>query len=281
MTCSINHTMPILRWAGGKIWLRKYLPYLIPENEFSNYHEPFLGAGSVFLSLNITKKAFLSDLNEELINTYLSVKRSPNEVINILKNYSNTEDFYYKIRDTIFLDPAENAARFIFLNQTSFNGIYRVNLKGQYNVPFGHRKKNFLQPDIINNFSFALKKARLFSGDFSLIKENVRKNDLIFLDPPYTVSHNDNGFIKYNQRLFSLDDQRRLSDLIDYIKRKDAYYVLTNAAHKTILEIFEKDDTLIHLQRANLIGGTNAKRGHTTEYIFTNINNSVLHGIHQ
>ncbi|MCK4823375.1 DNA adenine methylase, partial [bacterium] len=100
----------------------------------------------------------------------------------------------------------------------------------------------------------------------------IRKGDLIFLDPPYTVSHNDNGFIKYNPKLFSLEDQKRLSELIDFITSKDAYYILTNAAHKTIEEMFEKGDRLLKKNRANLIGGTNAERGQTTEYIFTNGN---------
>ena len=95
----------------------------------------------------------------------------------------------------------------------------------------------------------------------------------MFLDPPYTVSHNNNGFIKYNQKLFSLDDQIRLSKLIDYIKRKDAYYILTNAAHLKVLEIFEKGDNLFTMQRASLIGGTNAERGEISEYIFSNIKN--------
>ena len=130
-----------------------------------------------------------------------------------------------------------------------------------------------MEPEILRQVSLSLKKATLFHGDFLLTQQNIKKNDLIFLDPPYTVSHNDNGFIKYNQKLFSLDDQERLSKLIDFIKRKGAFYVLTNAAHTTILEIFEKGDLLIPLQRANLIGGTKAIRGHTTEYIFTNFKN--------
>lgn len=268
----VEHTVakPFLRWAGGKNWLVKYLDKLLPKNGVNNYHEPFLGGASIFLAVNPTKRAYLSDLNKELIDTYSTLKTDPEGIIKALKTYKNTEDFYYKLRDKKYSDPTKQAARFIYLNQTSFNGIYRVNLKGKYNVPFGHRSKNFLETDKLRFISLRLKNATLFHGDFAISKRRIRKGDLIFLDPPYAVSHNDNGFIKYNQKLFSLEDQKRLSELIDFIKSKDAYYILTNAAHKTIEEIFKKGDRLLKKNRANLIGGTNAERGQTTEYIFTN-----------
>ncbi len=266
-----DQVKPILRWAGGKNWLVKHLDKLVPPNGFKNYHEPFIGAASIFLSINPGKKAFLSDLNKELIDTYKTLRDNPEGIINVLKTYHNTQDFYYMLRGMDFEDPNEKAARFIFLNQTSFNGIYRVNLNGVYNVPFGFRTKDFLEAENLRLVSFRLRNAILLDGDFSLIRKNVRRGDLVFLDPPYTVSHNNNGFIKYNQKLFSLDDQKRLSELIDIIKRKDAFYILTNAAHQTIREIFEKGDTIYEKSRASLIGGTNAVRGITTEFIFTNI----------
>ena len=99
----------------------------------------------------------------------------------------------------------------------------------------------------------------------------MKAEDLVFLDPPYTVSHNQNGFIKYNQKLFSIEEQYRLSAYIDYIRQKGAYYILTNAAHETILEIFNKGDRVITLDRNSLIGGKNSKREKISEYIFTNI----------
>jgi DNA adenine methylase len=269
---------PFLRWAGGKSWLVKHLDSLILQNGFKNYHEPFLGGGSIFLSINPPNKSFLSDLNKDLIETYISIKNDPEKVIQVLKTFRNTEEFYYSIRAKKFQNSYKKAAQFIFLNQTSFNGIYRVNLHGVYNVPYGHRTKVFLEPDVIRKVSHSLKKVTLFDGDFSISKQNIKKDDLVFLDPPYVVSHNDNGFLKYNQKLFSLDDQQRLSELIDFIKRKDAYYLLTNAAHKTIAKIFEKGDKIITLNRANLIGGINAQRGQTTEYIFTNVKNHFPHG---
>ena len=261
---------PILRWAGGKKWLSPFIHELVRNNTYRNYHEPFLGGGAIFLSLQ-PSMAYLSDLNKELINTYKTVRDNPIGVINKLKEFKNTENFYYKIRS---LRPDSNiakAASFIYLNQTSFNGIYRVNLNGEYNVPYGFRKKNFLDEENIKQMSRLLKKASLINCDFECIKPNIKKKDLIFLDPPYTVSHNLNGFIKYNQKLFSLSDQYRLSDLVDYIKRKDAYYIVSNAAHETIKQIFDKKDSIVKLRRGSLIGGLNAKRGVVDEYLFTNL----------
>ncbi len=264
-------TKPFLRWAGGKTWLVKHLGELLSQVNFKNYHEPFLGGGSIFFSLPTHKKAFLSDLNDDLIKVYKTIRDDPDGIIKVLKSFQNNEEFYYKIRGENPTDPVEHAARFIYLNQTSFNGIYRVNLKGVYNVPFGFRSKNFFEPEILNEASRKLKDTELFSCDFNETRKNVRKGDLVFLDPPYTVSHNNNGFIKYNQKLFSLKDQGRLSKYIDSIRKKGAYYVLTNAAHQKIGEIFEKGDKRIELKRASLIGGTNATRGSVSEYIFTNI----------
>lgn len=264
-------TKPFLRWAGGKTWLIKHLKEIVGSLSFNQYHEPFLGGGAVFFALSPEKKSYLSDLNPELINTYQVIKDSPHAVVNILKTFENSEKFYYWIRSQVFENEVEQAARFIFLNQTSFNGLYRVNQRGEYNVPFGHRSKSFLEEDKLIEASTYLKNAHLTFGDFTCNMKEIKKGDLVFLDPPYTVSHNNNGFIKYNQKLFSLDDQKRLSAFVDYIKLQGAYYILTNAAHQVIKEIFEKGDLRLERNRASLIGGENAVRGKVSEYIFTNI----------
>lgn len=262
---------PFLRWAGGKNWLIKYLVSIISESDFNNYHEPFLGGGSIFFSIRPSNGSFLSDLNSELIGTYITLRNSPEELIKELGSYKNNERFYYKIRDSKPTTSIEKASRFIYLNQTSFNGIYRVNLKGDYNVPYGYRKKDFFDPLVLRSTSDSLRNSKIFCGDFSTIEGNIKSGDLIYLDPPYIVSHGDNGFIKYNQKLFSLEDQFRLCKFIDIVKNKGAFYILSNAFHPKIREIFNKGDYIIELKRASLIGGKNAVRGKISEYLFTNI----------
>jgi DNA adenine methylase len=267
-----SKTKPFLRWAGGKNWLIKHLETILPNTQFNNYHEPFLGGASMFLSLGHDHQSFLSDLNKELIETYITLKESPEELIQELQSYKNNEKFYYKIRKSKTSDQIKKAARFIYLNQTSYNGIFRVNLKGEYNVPYGFRTKDFCEPSVLRNVSTKLKNCHFRNCDFADIQTNISHNDLVYLDPPYTVSHSNNGFIKYNQKLFSLEDQYKLSLFIDTLKAKGAYYVLSNAYHPKIREIFHKNDTIFELQRASLIGGKKATRGQIKEFIFTNLN---------
>lgn len=261
-----------LRWAGGKNWFVKHIHKYLPKNGFRDYHEPFLGGGSIFFCLN-TNISYLSDLNEDLIKTYTEVRDNVEEVLSELRQYKNTEAFYYQIRENKkTTDTAKEAARFIFLNQTSFNGIYRVNLNGKYNVPYGFRTKDFFQPDNLRNASIALKNANIFAGDFTEILPNIKTNDLVFLDPPYTVSHYNNGFIKYNSKLFSEDDQIKLSKLISEIKNRGAFYIMTNADHDQVHEIFKcNGDKHTTEERASLIGGKNSKRGIYKEAIYTNV----------
>ena len=263
---------PFIRWAGGKTWFTVYLQQLVADVSIEHYHEPFLGGGAAFFSLEHTKRSYLSDANQQLINTYIQVRDNPQQVIDLLGQFHNTEEEYYRVRTELTYDnTVENAARFVFLNQTSFNGIFRVSKKGVYNVPYGFRKNWKYDVDRILQASNKLQNTRIESGDFEINKYRIKAKDLVFLDPPYTVSHNNNGFIEYNQKLFSLDDQYRLARYIDYIKKKDAYYILTNAAHEVISEIFEKGDRRIELVRQNTIGGKNANRQRIQEYIFTNI----------
>lgn len=235
-----------------------------------HYHEPFLGGGAVFFSIQPNLRSYLSDTNEDLINTYICIRDNVERVIEILKEYENSETEYYRLRDNKADSSVERAAQFLFLNHTSFNGIYRVNKQGRYNVPYGGRAWE-CDTSILRNASMKLKNTNIKTCDFERNKKNIAAGDLVFLDPPYTVTHNNNGFIKYNQKLFSIEDQIRLSKYIDFVKRKDAFYILTNAAHIRIEEIFEKGDTKIELNRKSLVGGRNAKRDNVSEYLFTNI----------
>ena len=152
----------------------------------------------------------------------------------------------------------------------SFNGIFRVNLNGKYNVPYGNRENYNFDFDNIISVSSALQNTKITQSDFSKTINNVKKGDLSFLDPPYTITHNLNGFVQYNQKIFSLEDQYKLAEMIQEIKTK-AFYILTNAAHKKVKEIFDDTDTLLEISRASVIGGKGAIRGRYSEYLFTNI----------
>ncbi len=264
---------PFLRWAGGKRWLLREVPTLLGSFAVGRYHEPFLGGGSMFFGFAPPGWSYLSDLNEELIETYEVVRDHPEAVGARLDRHPNSLSHYYKIRDENPSDPVERAARFVYLNHTSFNGIYRVNLDGRYNVPYGNREStNTPTPDDLRAVARRLKRVTFGRGDFASVLDNVRSGDFVFLDPPYTVAHNLNGFIKYNHKLFSFEDQRRLRGVIDEIRSRDAYYLLTNAAHDSISKLFTiRGDRRLTLTRRNVIGGKNADRGRATELVFTNV----------
>jgi len=239
---------------------------------FGRYFEPFLGGGAMFLGADRPRSARLSDLNSDLIETYEQVRDSPDEVSSLLAEFDNNETEYYRIRAEVPGSPLERAARFIYLNHTSFNGIYRVNLKGEYNVPFGNRPRPNI-PDIehLRAASRRLAGTTLRAEDFEDCVRTAEEGDLVFLDPPYSVAHNNNGFVKYNQRLFSFTDQERLREVVLSLRDRGVYYVMTNAAHDSIRQLFELGDQRLELQRRSVVGGRSAARGMATEYLFTNM----------
>ncbi len=267
---------PFLRWAGGKSWLTKNIANYLP-NQFNNYHEPFLGGASIFLHLKsndlITGYSFLSDFNDELINAYNQIQADAETLITELKKLKNTKDDYYKIRSSKPRSDKMKAVRFIYLNKTSFNGLYRVNLRGEYNVPYGFKNtKDLFEFENIRAIAKILNQSvNINSGDFYDSLDLIEANDLVFLDPPYTVAHENNGFIKYNQKIFLWEDQERLLQFLKDIDQKGAYYILTNAAHKNINELFSEIGFMQQVQRSSNIGGKGATRKKVNEYIFTNI----------
>lgn len=268
---------PFLRWAGGKSWLTKIISQYIPEN-FNDYYEPFLGGGSVFFYLKtnnyIQNDSFLSDVNPHLISSYKVIRDSPEMLIECLKKFNNDSITYYIEREKKYESPIQEAARFIYLNRTSFNGIYRENLKGKYNVPYGHKVyKSLFDFDNLRNVSESLKKAEFYVSDFSKIMSNSKKGDLVFIDPPYTVAHENNGFVKYNQKIFTWEDQIRLKDCILELEKKGVYYILTNAYHSSLIDLYDSIGFQNKLERFSVVGGINAKREKYHEIIISNVNN--------
>ena len=259
-----------IRWAGGKSWLIPYVSQLVDGLDYNNYYEPFMGGASIFFSLALPNNGCLSDVNAELVNTFCAVRDNPERIIEYLKEYATDEASYYSIRATEPKGKYQKAARFLYLNANSYNGLYRVNRSGKYNVPYGKKGATVNYARLLE-VSEKLKGTEIVCQDFFEISNRIREGDLVFLDPPYTVTKEDTGFVEYNSTLFSLDDQQRLSLLIDHINDVGAYYILTNAAHEKIIEIFDEKGRRITLERNSLIGGKNSFRGKVQEYIFTNI----------
>lgn len=271
----IKYTKPLLRWAGGKSWLTNFLDQYLPT-KFNNYYEPFLGGASIALFLKqkglLNHNVLLSDMNKNLINFYEIVRDQPTKIILELKKYQNEKEEYYLERNKIYRSSIKKAAQFYYLNRTSFNGIYRENLNGKYNVPYGFKTYSKLfDNEQILDFSKHIKNMRFSVCDFFDISQDIDKGDLVFLDPPYTVAHENNGFVQYNQHIFSWEDQERLAQLLLHISNRNAYFILTNAAHESIFSLFEELGTLHILQRSSTIGGKGANRSQVNEYVFTNI----------
>lgn len=270
-----KYIKPLLRWAGGKNWILKYIDQYLPK-EFKNYFEPFVGGASIALFLKqnnkLKNKVFLSDSNRQLINFYKTIQKYPDQIISELDKYKNEKEEYYLERDKNYLSDIECAAQFYYLNRTSFNGIYRENLKGEYNVPYGHKKYKILfDKEQIKNVSRLIKGMNFNYGDFSQNYNKLQSKDLIFIDPPYTVAHENNGFIKYNQKIFSWEDQKRLKDFVLYVEKVGAYYVLTNAYHLSIQDLYKNIGRQVILERPSVIGGRNATRTSYKEILITNI----------
>ena len=267
---------PFLRCAGGKTWFLNEIDRFLPTR-FADYYEPFLGGAAVFFYLKqngrLKGRAVLSDFNRELVDCYAQVRDNVEGVIAHLQSYQNTKDFYYEMRALAPSTEAERAARFIYLNRTSFNGIYRVNLNGVYNVPYGFKEyAELFDLENLREASELLSGAQILHGDFREPLKKVRSGDFVFLDPPYTVAHDNNGFIKYNQKLFAWQDQKRLATGIKSIVDKGAHYILTNAAHSTVEDLFSSYGTKVELKRYSIIGGKKAKRELKGEYVFFNSN---------
>lgn len=270
---------PFVRWAGGKSWLCSRIERYLP-NCFSDYYEPFLGGGAIYFylaSLGLLKhNIFLSDLNEDLVQAYLDIRDKCSTLIDSLKAISPSESEYYRIRDlyNCGMNKQSQGLFFIYLNRVGFNGIYRVNKKGKYNVPYGCGRVA-ISPDyerLLKEDSKVLQKASIEHHNFEYLLNpefHFRPHSLVFIDPPYTVSHNNNGFIAYNKKLFSIDSQIKLRVLLDKINREESFFIMTNAKHKIIQEIFD-GYFFFEEFRTSVIGGKGAKRGVTSEYIVTN-----------
>jgi DNA adenine methylase len=230
---------PFLKWAGGKRWFVHNHAKLLPKR-YNRYFEPFLGSGAVYFHL-LPEQATLNDSNPDLIETYQALKENWQLVLRYLKvhNKNHCKEYYYHIRSLKPLAKATRAARFIYLNRTCWNGLYRVNLKGEFNVPIGTKDKVLFEEDCFKRISHSLRNAMLISRDFESVIDCAEENDLLFVDPPYTVRHNNNAFVKYNEKLFSWADQERLAVSLEKAQSRGVQIVSTNAYHNSVRLLYK------------------------------------------
>ena len=231
---------PIMKWAGGKTQKLSDIMPKIPK-KYGKYIEPFIGGGALFFALN-PDKAIIADRNPELINMYQQVADNVETVISYLKKYKNTKEDFYEVRslDWLKLKKEEAAARMIYLNKTCFNGLYRVNKKGQFNVPFGkYKAPNFCDEEVLYAASDVLKKATIECGDYlSVLKKYAEPGDFIFLDPPYLPISEYSDFKRYTKEQFYEEDHIELAKEVKRLQELGCYVILTNSNHPLVHELY-------------------------------------------
>lgn len=261
--------LPFLKWPGGKRWFAKRNSDFFPR-KYNIYLEPFLGSGAVFFSLQ-PQQAILADINDELINLYMVMRDHPEELKSEMLSHqtNHNKTYYYQMRDSEPDSVLGRASRMLYLNRVCFNGMYRVNQEGKFNVPIGTKDNCTYDIELFNNYAECLRNANFLCADFGDTIERANKDDFIFADPPYVTTRSSN-FIKYNDELFSWNDQLRLHQVLVEAKHRGAKIVLTNAYCKEIIEMYRNDGFHIHvLERASTIAGKSAKRGSVKELMIT------------
>jgi DNA adenine methylase len=260
--------LPFLKWAGGKRWLVQSGQLKTP-NEYNRLVEPFLGGAAVFFGLEPTS-ALLSDVNPDLIELYEVVRDYPAALELLMRWHQekHSHEHYYQIRARTYRDPVWKAARTLYLNRTCWNGLYRVNRRGEFNVPVGTKSLVIAAGESFQGASELLLRSILKCQDFEPTIDECAGGDFLFVDPPYTVKHNLNGFLKYNETIFSWDDQVRLRDACVRAALRGAHVVVTNADHESVRTIYTGVAEYQRVGRASVLAGNSDFRSRTTEAVF-------------
>lgn len=260
---------PFLKWAGGKRWLFESGQFHLPPVE-GRYIEPFLGGGAVFFE-NHPQRAILSDANSRLVELYLVIREQPEEFEYRLKQHAkaHSKDHYYRLRSMRLKTPVSRAAQFLYLNRTCWNGLYRENLKGEFNVPIGTKQTVVFENDDFAAWSRALATCKIECRDFEAVIDEADHGDFVFVDPPYTVRHNMNGFVKYNQNIFAWEDQIRLRNSLGRAVGRGAAFAMTNADHESIRDLYRGFGRHRSIGRHSVIAGKSTHRGRSTELLVT------------
>lgn len=268
---------PFIQWVGGKRELIPLYEEFLPK-KFNVYFEPFLGGGAMFFYLQ-PEKSIISDNNPELIKTYEGVRDNPEEIIELLKELrkKHSKELYMAIRNIdreidilTELTASEIAARFIYLNQTCFNGIYRVNKKGQFNVPIGSSLNRLIcDEETLKNASKVLKTAEISCSDFGNLLKKAAEGDFVYLDPPYFPISKYSDFTRYTKEKFYKDDQIRLKENIDYLTKKGVKIMLSNSNSEFIKDIYS-NYKIISVQSSRSLNSDKNKRGKVSELLIIN-----------
>lgn len=239
---STKKIRPVLKWAGGKSSLLSQLFLYFPRT-MNRYLEPFLGAGSVYLSLLYNVPMIVNDVNYELFLLYTVIRDHPDELMFCLDEFQKkySETFFYELRKNVPISQIQQAARTIFLNKTCFNGLFRQNRKGEFNVPFGKKTScpTLYDKEHMINFSLKLKNTLLRNEDFQTIVESAEKGDFIYCDPPYEPLSKTSSFRNYNSTGFSQDDQKRLFKSCVAAEKRGVKIAISNSTAPFILDLYQ------------------------------------------
>lgn len=261
---------PFLKWPGGKRWLISKYNQIFPK-DYNSYFEPFLGGGSAFFYLE-PEQATISDINSDLITTYRIMARNPVQLRAAMQAHQekHNEAYYYQVRSATPNNALAQAARFLYLNRACFNGMFRVNKLGQFNVPIGTKNYFIYDIDLFEEYAEALNGIHIRKQDFVDTIREANAGDLVFADPPYTIAHNQNSFIKYNEKLFSWRDQRRLLNALIRARDRGALIIATNAQYPELQRMYmEKGFYTQAISRFSSISGSAAGRGTQNELLIS------------
>lgn len=272
---SPSKLQPFLKWAGGKRQLLNDIKTHLPAS-FNRYFEPFVGAGALLFEMRPTV-ARISDLNEELINCYLVIKNDPEGLLAELEKHEPTASHFYEVRkldrlpDFKSLPPATRAARTIFLNKTCFNGLFRVNSKGQFNVPFGkYTNPTILDPALLEALHtfFNTHDIGIHNEDFEVACSFAMAGDFVYFDPPYDPLSSSSSFTGYNFK-FDRGDQKRLRDVFVDLTNRGCLVMQSNSSTDFVKELYA-DFRVIEVAAKRAINSVATKRGQIPELIITN-----------
>jgi len=266
--------LPFLKWAGGKQRLvKQYQPYFPPLETINHYYEPFIGSAAVFFHWQ-PAPATLSDRNEKLIEVYRMVQTDVTAVITALQPHRNEAAYFYEIRaqDPQTLTPVERAARLIYLNKTCYNGLYRENSRGEFNVPFGRYKHpKICDVERLCAAAAALQGVQLREDDFAAVVETAVSGDFIYFDPPYAPLTATSNFTSYHQHGFDAADQRRLAQTVAALTERGCKVMLSNSSAPLIYELYNQPTyRLIEIQARRNINSKGNGRGPVKELLILN-----------